>query len=95
LGVNVGNEQDGAGTEFRRPVLILKALSARTSLVIPLTTAKPDHRLRPSIGRVDGKDARAMLSQMRVVDTKRLVRKIGYLDQDMFERIKNAAKGML
>lgn len=95
LGVNVGYEQDGTGAEFRRPVLILKGLSARTSLIIPLTTAKSDHPLRPSIGLVDGKEARALLSQVRVIDTKRLVRKIGHLDQDVFERMRNAAKGML
>jgi len=95
LGVNVGNEQDGTGTDFRRPVLIIKGLSSRTSLVIPLTTATSDHPLRPSIGLVDGKEARALLSQMRVIDTKRLVRKIGHLDQDVFDRIKTAAKRML
>lgn len=95
LGVNMGNEQDGAGTDFRRPVLVLRGLSARTSLVIPLTTAPSDHPFRPSIGLVDGKEARALLSQMRVIDTKRLARKIGYLDQDVFDRIKTAAKRML
>jgi len=70
-------------------------MSSRTSLIIPLTTASSDHPLRPSIGLVDEKEARALLSQMRVIDTKRLVRKIGHLDQNIFERIKNAAKGML
>src|SRR3989344_192482 len=67
LGLNVGNEQDGSGSEYRRPVLILKGLSKQTCLMIPLTTATGEHALRPSIGTVAGKEARALLSQMRVI----------------------------
>jgi mRNA-degrading endonuclease toxin of MazEF toxin-antitoxin module len=95
LGVNVGFEQDGSGDTYRRPVLILKGLSAETCLVIPLTTSAQKHPLRPSIGEVDGKEAHALLSQMRVIDAKRLVRKIGYLDPDIFEDIQKAARGMI
>jgi mRNA-degrading endonuclease toxin of MazEF toxin-antitoxin module len=95
LGVNVGYEQDGTGDEYRRPVLILKGLSAATCLVIPLTTSPRSHPLRPAIGTVDGKEAHALLSQIRVIDTRRLVRKIGYLDQDLFEDMRKAARGML
>lgn len=95
LGVNVGFEQDGSGEEFRRPVLILKSLSASTCLVIPLTTSTHQHPLRPAVGPVDGKEAHALLSQMRVIDTKRLVRKIGYLDKAVFNRIRKAARDML
>jgi mRNA interferase MazF len=95
LGVNVGSEQDGSGDEYRRPVLILKGMSKQTFLAIPLTTATKDHPLRPGIGLVEDKEARALLSQMRVIDTKRLVRKIGYLERGIFDRIRKAAKDLL
>lgn len=95
LGVNIGFEQDGSKDEHRRPVLILKGLSKRTCFVIPLTTANQDHPLRPLIGLVEGKVARALLSQMRIIDNKRLVRKIGYLNKDIFERIRKAVKELL
>lgn len=95
LGVNVGFEQDGSGDGYRRPVLVLKGLSRRTFVAIPLTTATSDHPFRPALGLVDGKDARALLSQMRIMDTKRLVRKIGYLEENTFERIRKAAKDLL
>jgi mRNA-degrading endonuclease toxin of MazEF toxin-antitoxin module len=95
LGLNVGSEQDGSGDDYRRPVLVLKGLSIETCLVIPLTTSARRHPLRPAIGMVAGKNAHALLSQMRVIDTKRLVRKIGRLDQDRFTKIREAAKGML
>jgi mRNA-degrading endonuclease toxin of MazEF toxin-antitoxin module len=95
LGVNVGSEENGSGEEYRRPALILKGLSIETCLIVPLTTSAKDHPLRLAVGLIGGKQARAILSQMRVIDTKRLVRKIEYLDVDTFEQIRKAAKGML
>lgn len=95
LGINVGFEQDGSGEEFRRPILILRGLSAHTCLAVPLTTSKRPHPLRPSIGTVDGKEAFALLSQLRVIDTKRLVRKIGRLETSKFKAIKKAARDVI
>lgn len=95
LGVNIGFEQNGHGDEYLRPVIVLKGMSKQTCFVIPLTASISDHRLRPSVGIVDGKKARALLSQMRLVDSKRLAKKIGYLDKNLFEQIKKAAKDTL
>ena len=95
LGINVGSEENGSGEEYRRPALVLKGLSVETCLIVPLTTSAKDHPLRVAVGLIGGKEARAILSQMRVIDTKRLVRKIEYLDVDTFEQIRKAAKGIL
>ncbi len=95
LGINVGFEQDGSGDEFRRPVLILKGFGRHTCLVVPLTKSDKAHPLRPSIGLVDGTEAHALLSQIRVLDTKRLVRKIGRLDQAIFSNIQKAVRDLL
>lgn len=95
LGINVGFEQDGSDIEYRRPVLILKGLSRQTCLVVPLTTSAHTHKLRPSIGLVEDKKACALLSQMKVIDTKRLVRKIGNLDKKIFDNIRKTVKDML
>ncbi len=95
LGVNVGSEQDGGGDEYRRPVLILKALGPDTCLVLPLTQSTHVHEYRIPIGVIDGKEATVLLSQMRTVDTKRFVRKIEFLSKDVFERIRKAARDML
>lgn len=95
LGVNVGSEENGSGEEYRRPALILKGLSMETCIIVPLTTSAKDHPLRIVVGLIGGKQARAILSQMRVIDTKRLVRKMKYLDVNAFEQIRKAAKVML
>ena len=95
FGVNIGFEQDGSGDEYYRPALILKGLSRKTCLAIPLTTSDKKHPLRPSVGIVEGKEAHVLLSQMRVIDTKRLIRKVSYLNKEVFKNIRKAAKGML
>lgn len=95
LGANVGFEQDGTGKEFERPILILKGMSRTTCYAVPLTTSTKQHPLRIPIGEVEGKQATALMSQMRLIDTKRLVNKIGFLDQKTFERIRKAAREML
>ena len=77
-----------SGEEFFR----LKGLSKETCLIIPLTTSKNVHKLRPSIGLVENKEACVLLSQMKVIDTKRLVRKIGSLDKEIFESVKKLLK---
>jgi mRNA interferase MazF len=43
LGVNVGSEHDGEGSEYQRPVLIIKGLSVNTCLAIPLTASLNKH----------------------------------------------------
>ncbi len=95
LGSNIGFEQDGSGEEYSRPVVILKGLSRHSCLIVPLTTSGKSHSLRPAIGPVEGKEARALVSQIRVVDTKRLLRKIGYLDNKIFETIRKAVKDLV
>ena len=95
LGINVGSEQDGSGDSYRRPVLILKGLGPDTCLVVPLTKSSHAHQYRIPVGEVQGENASAIISQIRVVDTKRLVRKIQYLEKDMFEIIRKAARDML
>lgn len=95
LGINVGFEQDGSGKEYYRPILVLKGMSRYTLFAIPLTTSIKKHSLRPSIGLVEGKEACAILSQMRLIDAKRLVRKIGYLDKKIFSTIRKTFKALL
>jgi mRNA interferase MazF len=46
LGKNIGFEEGGRGKDFDRPVLILKAFSRETCLVVPLTSSKNKHKFR-------------------------------------------------
>ena len=95
LGVNIGFEQDGHEVGHQRPVLILKGLSKYTCMAIPLTSSIHKHPMRVPIGIVDGKEASAVISQIRVIDTKRLVNKVCFLAKDSFELTRKAIKDIL
>jgi mRNA interferase MazF len=95
FGLNVGHEQDGSGSELLRPALIIKGMSRETCLIVPLTSSTEVHAMRIPIGLVLDVEASAILSQMRVFDTKRFVEKVGYIKQDIFVQLRKAAKDML
>lgn len=95
LGVNVGFEQDGTGQDFSRPILILKGFSRRVCLVIPLTTSAKRNRYHVAVGSVGGRQAYAIISQLRLVDTRRLDTLIETLDIELFTSVRKAIKDML
>ena len=94
LGVNIGTEQDGKGEWYDRPCIIMRGFGPDACLVIPLTTSAREHPLRIPIGLVEGKEARANLSQIRVVDTRRLEEKIGFLETKAFSKLRKAARDL-
>jgi mRNA interferase MazF len=95
LGLNIGFEQDGTGDDFERPVLILKGFSRNVCTVISLTTSTKKNPYHISAGKIDEKEAFAIISQIRLIDTKRFINKICTLDQEKFEIIRKAAKDIL
>ncbi len=97
LGVNIGFEQDGKGEEFRRPVLILKKFNKYVVLVVPLTTKiKKDNKYYVSCSIANDDILRmAIISQIRLIDTKRFIDKLGVASEDSYIKIKNAIKAML
>ncbi len=95
LGINIGYEHDGEGLEYQRPILILKALSKSTCLAIPLTSSPSKHIMRIPLGIIDSKEASAVISQIRTIDTKRLVDRICFLDKNIFEITRKAVKDIL
>src|SRR3989344_2953543 len=70
LGANVGFEQDGSGELFTRPVLILTKFNLDVCLIVPLTARSKKGKYYFSVGTIAGRDATAVLSQIRLVDRK-------------------------
>ena len=91
LGINVGYEIDGKHGQFARPVIVLKKYNQYSFLALPLTTAVRSNRWRVAIGDVAGKEAFAVLSQLRNLDSFRLYQKIAHVDADLLMRIKKTA----
>ncbi len=87
LGLNIGFEQDGKNNLYERPVLVLKKYSADLVLILPLSSKNKinkyylptiHNKLRTSI----------LLSQARVLSTKRFLRRIRKMNTKEFENIK-------
>src|SRR3989338_5755366 len=95
FGINIGTEQDGKGEWYVRPCVILRGFGPDACLVVPITTSPRKHALRIPIGKIEGEEAKANLSQIRVVDTKRLQSRIGFLEKDVFSKLRKAAKDLL
>ena len=95
VGLNIGFEHNGSGNNYQRPVLVLKGLSAHTCLIAPLTSSPNKHPQRIPIGIVGNKEASVVISQIRTIDTKRLTEKVGFLDKEIFARVRKTAKDML
>jgi mRNA-degrading endonuclease toxin of MazEF toxin-antitoxin module len=64
-------------------------------LIVPLTTSQKKNPYHIGVGLVDGKEAFAIISQLRLVDTSRLVNKVGTLDTEHFKAVRKAVKTML
>ena len=90
LGANIGYEQDGSSELFTRPVVILTKFNLDACLVVPLTARTKKGKYYFPIGKVEDRDATAVLSQIRFVDRKRLTSKIMTLDQDTFQALTKA-----
>ena len=95
LGINVGFEQDGTGKNYERPALILKGFNQYVSLILPLTTSIKKNKYHLPLGVVNGKEAFAIISQIRLIDTKRLINKVGVINKKTFENIKKTVKDLL
>jgi mRNA interferase MazF len=96
LGVNVGYEQDGTGEGFARPVLIIKDFNQHVCLAVPLTTSQKANPYHVKIGNFDNaQESFAIISQLRLIDTKRLYKKVAMVDEKTFADVIKAIKDML
>ncbi len=94
VGSNIGFEQDGKGVDFARPMLIFKKFNKQIAWGIPLSTkVKADEKTAKFYCPVDlrdGMDRVALLSQLKLIDGKRLISKMGVIDEANYAEIQKA-----
>jgi mRNA interferase MazF len=96
LGLNIGFEQDGKNDDFRRPVLVFKKFNKETFWAIPLTTKNKKGKYYFSFRVVSSDiDNTASLSQIRLIDSKRLIDKLGYISETDYLGIKDKIKSII
>lgn len=89
IGVNVGYEQNGKGSNFARPVIVLRKFSNEVFWGIPLTTQIKTGKYYVPINIGDGKARTATISQLKLIDGKRLYEKLGDISKEQHENLIN------
>ncbi len=88
VGYNIGFEQNGdKHQDYLRPILVYKKFSRKLFLGIPLTTTQRDGKFYHSFVFKDEKVSTAILSQVRLFDTKRLKYRMGKISKDDFSEL--------
>lgn len=95
LGANIGFEQDGRGDEFLRPVLVLKKFNNEIFWALPMTKNAKKGKYYYIVSIKGREQSALILSQIRLVDAKRLAYKIGYIKQHDFILIKEKIRQLL
>lgn len=87
IGENVGFEQNGKGEEFLRPVIVYRKFSKNVFLGIPLTKVFKEGKFYSNF-IFQGRKSNAILSQIRLFDSKRLSYSIGRMSKGDYNRVK-------
>lgn len=89
VGLNVGSEQNGKHEMFERPVLVVKKVTNNTFIGLPMTSNK---KKGSWYVEVNSTNSSAIISQIRLFDTRRLARKIQTITTTEFELIRKKIK---
>ncbi len=89
IGVNIGDEEDGKNHLFERPVLVARKYNKRLFWALPLSTAQKKNKFYHPIAVGDANSI-VLLSQGRVISSKRLQRRLGRITPDEHNSILRA-----
>lgn len=95
IGVNIGFEQDGAGEDYLRPVIIFKKFNNDIFWAMPLTHAEKQTRFYFRLTSLDDTISTVILSQIRLIDGKRLSHKLGNMNKNDFTAMTKKFKALL
>jgi mRNA interferase MazF len=102
MGENLGFEQNGKGESFVRPVIIFKKFNKSMFLGIPISSQvkegsyffKFEFEKRSKQGSKISKNI-AILVQLRLYSSKRLLNKIGVINKESFEKMSDDLKKLV
>lgn len=86
VGVNIGHEIDGKHEFFERPVLVIKKITRKTFLGVPLTSQLRGGGFNFLI-ELFGNSRSVLFDQIKMFDVRRLRRRLCRLDQEKFGKI--------
>jgi mRNA interferase MazF len=95
LGANIGFEQDGNGEDFLRPVIVFKKFNNEIFWGIPLTKKRKNTKHYFIFSFPERGENTAILSQIRLIDARRLSYYIGEILEADFKFLIEKFKALL
>lgn len=95
LGANIGHEEEGKNDNFERPILILKKFNEHLLWTIPLTTKTKGDNPYYYQYELGGAEYAAILPQLRILSSKRLIRRIGMFPVEDYEKIREEIRKLI
>ena len=95
LGVNVGFEQDGLGKDFQRPIVVIRKFNNEVCWILPLSKTNKRGQYYFAFPFDAKITSVAIVSQIRLLDVRRLSRKIGEMGENDFKQLINKIKALL
>ena len=95
IGKNIGYEQNGSGSNFSRPLLVVKRFNNHMFWCIPLSTKQKKFDFYFNFTDPNNEKVSVILAQMKLVSVKRLKRKLYAIPQDTLVEIKEKLKKFL
>lgn len=89
IGDNIGSETCGKNQLFERPVLIIKVFNHQSVLVVPITSRPKNDLFHEEIILSEGLKW-CILSHVKTISSKRLIRKFDLITETEFNKIVNA-----
>ncbi|MEI6042608.1 MAG: type II toxin-antitoxin system PemK/MazF family toxin [bacterium] len=94
VGLNIKIESCGKGDDYKRPVLVLRKLSAKGFIGIPLSTQAKKGSWFVDL-EVNGKKGCALIYQIKMFSSSRMYWRISVLDDSSFESVKEKLRLLL
>lgn len=95
LGANIGHEEEGKNENFERPILILKKFNKYLLWSVPLTTKIKENNPYYYRYELNGNKYAAILPQLRILSSKRLIRRIGMFPENDYEKVREEIKKLI
>lgn len=94
LGLNIGHEEDGKHENYERPVLVIRKFSKHSCLCLPLSTKPKENPFYMKLNSAK-QESYAMISQIRLISTKRFLRKLGEISHSDLRIVLKAIHSMI
>ena len=95
MGKNIGIEQNGSITDFVRPILVVKKFNNQMFWVVPLSGKQKRLDFYYNFTDPQRMDVSAILAQLRMMSTKRFMRKMYTLAANHYIRIRESLGAFL